>query len=279
MKKVSEMTVLVDDPESLTSVPRDESIRLLREPEAEWATVGNVFVLTSATKLPKVSAFVRSANRRHKLRALLIREDADLRLLPQILDRAKLRLFRNTLVHSGTNVPRRIITAWQQGAQDQLIATAHVVGDHLIIISCAIQVFEIPFELLPALKGIPTEDRSAFEISSEGSYIHWPEFDIHIGLEIVLYLIDPEKQARYKALGLAEDKKFGKAIASIRKQYGLTQSQVDGLSDRQVRRIESGSRTKVVSLELLAKSHGLDLNEYLNVIAEAMESQTPRHAN
>lgn len=63
---------------------------------------------------------------------------------------------------------------------------------------------------------------------------------------------------------------FGEAVAALRKQCGLKQAEIQGLSERQVRRIEKGERTKVDTLAILAKSHGLSLKAYLDKIAEML---------
>jgi len=170
---------------------------------------------------------------------------------------------------------RRVIAAWQLGAQDQLIATAQVVGDRLLVVSCALEVFEIPFALIPALRRIPVEQRAAFTLSSEGSYLHWPHSDIHLDLDALRYATDPQQHTRQQALRLAADKRFGAAVTRVRKQRGLRQSDIAGLSERQVRRIEKGQRTTVAALELLAQSHGLALNEYLHAVADAMSFSAP----
>ena len=63
------------------------------------------------------------------------------------------------------------------------------------------------------------------------------------------------------------DIRFGEAVAAFRKQCGLKQADIQGLSERQVRRIEKGERTKVDTLGILARSHGLSLKAYLDKIA------------
>lgn len=66
------------------------------------------------------------------------------------------------------------------------------------------------------------------------------------------------------------DIRFGEAVAAFRKQCGLKQADIHGLSERQVRRIEKGERTKVDTLGILARSHGLSLKAYLDKIAEIL---------
>ena len=68
------------------------------------------------------------------------------------------------------------------------------------------------------------------------------------------------------------DLRFGEAVATLRKQYGLKQAEIQGLSERHVRRIEKGERTKIDTLAILARSHGLSLKEYLDEISEMLSS-------
>ena len=56
--------------------------------------------------------------------------------------------------------------------------------------ACDHTLFRAGFAEMPALERIPSQQRSSFSISSEGSYIHWPEVDVHIDLDAVRYLKD-----------------------------------------------------------------------------------------
>ncbi len=113
------------------------------------------------------------------------------------------------------------------------------------------------------MKRIPEEQRSSFTLSSEGSYIHWPEADVHIDLDAVRYLKDDEWREKKDQERLMYDIRFGEAVAAFRKQCGLKQAEIQGLSERHVRRIEKGERTKVDTLGVLARSHGLSLHIWI----------------
>lgn len=66
------------------------------------------------------------------------------------------------------------------------------------------------------------------------------------------------------------DLRLGEAVAALRKQRGIKQAEIQGLSERQVRRIEKRERTKLATLAVVAGSHGLSLEEYLDEIAEML---------
>ncbi len=160
--------------------------------------------------------------------------------------------------------------AWSLGCPDQLIATARVVDEELFIVACDHTLFRVGFAEMPALKRIPSQQRSSFSISSEGSYIHWPEVDVHIDLEAIRYLKDETWREKKDRERLMYDLRFGEAVATLRKQCGLKQADIQGLSERHVRRIEKGERTKIDTLAILARNHGLPLKEYLDEIAEML---------
>ena len=268
MSKTAEMTVWAQDPFSYDIIP--PSFTVFRKPDVSKVNARDIFVLTSVADLPAVSEFVRAANHRNHLRTLFVREDDNAQFLPQMLYAAKLKSSRHILVHSTKDVPKRVLTAWSLGCPDQLIAAAQVVDEELFVMACDLTLFRIGFAEMPALRRIPPQQRSSFTISSEGSYMHWPEVDVHIDLEAVRCLKDDRWREKKDREKLMYDLRFGKAVAALRKQCGIKQAEIRGLSERHVRRIEKGERTKVDTLAILARSHGLSLKEYLDKIAETL---------
>jgi hypothetical protein len=271
-----EMTVLLHDPTSEAALPEEKGVRVLREPRTRVAEhARNVFVLVLATDLPEVSEFVSIANRRHQLRALFIKDDVSARWLPQFFERAGLRTLRNTLVHADVSVPKRVLAAWAHGAQDALIADASVVGDTLFVVSCALDRYEVAFSAMPALKSVPEVERTRFTVDEDGSYIHWPAPDVHVDLDAIRAAIDPVWHAKALAAKSTHDRRYGAAIAKLRRARRLKQSDIAGLSDRHVRRIERGQGTTHESLGRLAAAHGLELDDYLRELAEVVRQAEP----
>ena len=267
--RTAEMTVLVYDAIEQDTIPRSNGIKILRNPDPRvFLTTGHVFILASVTTLPEVAGFVHSANQRHHLRALLVRDDIELRWLPQWFDRAGLRTFRHTLVYSDPVLPRRVITAWQIGAQDHLVADACVIDNRLYVINCALGRLEVSFDEIPALRRVPGEHRTLFTIADDGSYLHWPDPDVHLDIDAILYATDPAWHTRREIAKASHNRLFGQGIAAVRKAHGLRQSDIHGLSARQLRRIEQGGQPTVKALEALARNHGMTLDVYLNVVAQ-----------
>lgn len=269
MSNSNVMTILIQDREKGNLFSPSKSIKVIDPSNIKSAeTATNLFVLASVTGLSEISDVLKSANQKHHLRALFIREDIEAKWLPQMFDRANLRSMRNTFVYQNSDLPQRVINAWSMEAQDQLIAEAIAIDDYLLVFSCAMEKLEIPFDSMNALKRIPIEDRGNFEIDVDGSYLYWEKADIHLDLDAFRGAIDPVWKQKTEALKLSHDQAFGQAIATLRKQYKLRQSDIKGVSSRQVSRIENGEATKLETLELFAKAHNLEINDYLNRVAD-----------
>ena len=183
----------------------------------------NIFIYTSLTSLKAVSDIARTANDKHHLRGLFIREDIDAIWLPQLFKRANLRTLRNTLVAQDFTWRTRVINAWSWGAQEHLIATA------LVISRCDFEELEIPLASMPAWQRIPLEEREKLIIAEDGSYIHWLAVDIHLDIAAFLSVIEPAAKQKFAAIKLKHDHIFGQAIASLRKQHQLRQSDIIGV--------------------------------------------------
>lgn len=266
------LTVLLQDSGSHLSCSFSPAVQIFYEVDENLASSLNLFIITSATNLNRIAPFVRNINQNHHLKALLIRADVDAIWLPQIFDRSNLRTLRHTLIfnQSHETLPQRVINAWDWEAQDQLIANATQIGDRLLVVSCALEKIEVAFNDLPSLKVIPEEERGNFILAEEGSYLYWPQSDIHLDLEALRYVVDPAVKMRMDTEKLMHDQQFGKAIARLRKKHHLKQSDIKGLSERQVSRIEQGGTTRVETLQLFAQAHQMNLNDYLNAVANLM---------
>jgi len=269
-----EMIVLAPEAESQAIFARVPDLQVLVHLDLNKVdAVKHFFIEVSASQLPQVSKIVKAANDTKYLRALFIREDVDAKLLPQLLQRADLRLTRNIIVHGANDwvTPERVMNAWRMGSENELIATAAVVGNHLYVLTCALERLEVPFDRIPALQSMPIEARSRFEIDEVGSFIYWPECDVHIDVESVRYATDDKWRDKCDLEKLTYSQNFGQAIASLRKKHNLRQSSIDGLTDRQLRRIESGeARPSVATLTAIARAHNLSLDGYLEELGNTL---------
>ncbi len=229
----------------------------------------HLFVLSAAVHLPEAAKFVSAMNGEHRLQALFVRTDVPA-LLPQMLERAGLRSVRNILVHSDSSVPKRVLTAWLRNAQGELIAEATVADDRLLIVSCEPKTYEVRFDQMPALRKIDPQQRNSFEIAEDGSFIWWPSADIHLDLDAIRTVIDPARRKKAERTRRKHGREYGAAIAAVRKDRGLRQTDIPGVSERQLRRIEESGAVSVRTMERLASAHGMELAQYLDALARKL---------
>ena len=161
-------------------------------------------------------------------------------------------------------VVERIKQAWEWESEAELIATAQASDNILIVMGCDLNFWQVSFDTIPALNKLPSSERINFEIDHDGSYLHWQCNDIHIDLEDIKAAADPEFKNKLCLEKLKYNKSLGKAISQVRKAYNLNQNDIEGLSDRHLRRIENeGYQVTIDVLKKLAVAHNMNLEEYL----------------
>lgn len=270
------ISVLNHDPACTSWLRSSRTVDVFKRatPEAA-ANKRKVIVLVAASQLGEVAEFVRAASKRHRLQALLVHEDVDSRWLGQLLDRADLRTLRNLLVHRGGGQPQRILNAWRIGAQDDLIADAVRMKDGLLVLSCAMKRIEVPWSALQTVSNVPTDEWGELQVAEDGSYVHWPEPDVHMDLGGLQRMVDPAAREAARVERVRSQQGFGAAVAELRKAAGLTQSAITGVTGRQVRRMESGEVfPRVSTLKKLAEAHGQSTAEYLDALAKVQATGT-----
>ena len=240
---------------------------------------GNLFVICRTTLVGDFAPLILESWRKKHLLGLLLLQDVAPTFVDPLLQAAKLTHVRNVLVHGQQGLfekVSRILNAWETGTPDQLIADATVAGEQLLVRSCDFRLYQVPFDSLKALRKIANESRDKFEISSDGSYIHWTDHDIHLDLDAFRYAIDPVWKARKDRQRLFHDVRFGAAVALLRKECGLTQSGIPELSEREIRRIEKGeTQPRSSTLGIIAKAHDMTLDDYLGEVALRVRKSQP----
>lgn len=170
-------------------------------------------------------------------------------------------------------VARRVKNAWEWNSQDELIAIATASEKSLFVVACDFTAWEIPFKSISCLDRVPKSERPNFEIDEDGSYLYYPCADLHVDLEDLKAAADPEFKEQLMLEKLEYGKSFGKAIAMVRKAHKLTQNDINGISDRHLRRIENeGYQPTLDTLKKLSESHGLDLEDYLSEVNDSLST-------
>jgi len=163
----------------------------------------------------------------------------------------------------------RLVSGMAEHDGSKSIVDAWVEGEDLVLLSPSFDRMIVPGEKLSRFLGNDLSQLSSFEIDEDGRFLFWPHTDTHLGWKQLHQLIDP-------TVALDDAKKseqfmvnYGNAIRTLRESLGLKQSDIVGLTPRQLRRIEHGEQ--VVSkraLEALSLAHGTPIDTYLRKLAK-----------
>lgn len=217
----------------------------------------NVVIVSKASGLSSISEFIREVNEKNHLKGLFIRADVKTELLPKLMHESGVSTLKHTFIHQNPEALCRLLRAWQLGTPDALIADASVAEDTLFVVSCSFQFYNIPFAVLPALRKLSPVNRNSFVIDEDGSFLYWPHDDIHIDIDTLKYHTNPKYRKKADLKRLQYNRKFGDTLKQLRKEASLRQSDIPGLSARQVRRIENGETPVTAgTLEKLAAALG-----------------------
>lgn len=229
---------------------------------------GDRLVFISSDSLAVAAPIVKDAARSHRLGGLVVGIE-DPRWFPQALYQSGLRTVRNTLVHEPGDdaVRRRVLAAHLLDAQDALVARVRVRGDVLVVLTCGLDVLEVPFDAHPALRRLPDHERPRVHLSDVGHRLSWLDGQIEVDLDGLRYAVDPDYREAVAMTALFRGAVYGAAVRAVRREHRLRQTDVDGLSARQVRRIEQDGTTSLPALRALAAAHGLDTDAYLDLLA------------
>lgn len=222
----------------------------------------NVVIVSKASGLCAVSGFIRDINDKNHLKGLFIRPDVKAELLPKLMHESGVSTLKYTFIHHNPEALHRLLHAWNVGAPDKLIADASAADDTLFVVSCSFKFYKIPFAELPALRKISLENHRTFEIDEDGSFLHWPHDDIHIDIETLEYHTNPEYRKKADLKRLQYNRQFGDSLKRLRKESGLHQRDIPGLSARHVRRIENGETPVTAdALEKIVAALGMSVEQ------------------
>jgi hypothetical protein len=151
------------------------------------------------------------------------------------------------------------------------IIDAYIVGDRLFVRGPKHRMLHVPLDSIRALKVQSHAEVRNFVIDPDGSFLYWPKLDVHLGWNQLLQAVDPAEHRKAQQRSAGFNERYGAAIRKVREAAGIRQSKVEGLTERQLRRIEQGaSRATTAALSALAKAHGLDANAYMERLTKAM---------
>lgn len=151
------------------------------------------------------------------------------------------------------------------------IVDAWIEDEQLVLLTPSFERLAVPIEKLAKVIGTDKDEIESFEIDEDGRYLYWPHADAHYGWEQFRQLVDPTAALAAKQRSVAFNKKYGIAIRSLREDSGLKQSDIKGVTERHLRRVEHGEQAaSTATLQCLADASGLSLDEYLMELASRL---------
>jgi len=166
----------------------------------------------------------------------------------------------------------RFVLALENWGGDKRIVDGWWEGDVFVVVALSRKGFikqRVPLEKLRALHGCSRKELEDFEIDKEGLFVYWPAVDVHLGWEAFEQACDPRAWLKARQQSAEFNRAYGAAIRRVRQKNKLRQQDIEGLTARQVGRIERGEcRATYAALAKLAKAHGMSLDEYLDQLSK-----------
>lgn len=170
------------------------------------------------------------------------------------------------------SVLRRLASAGETDQSHCRILDARIEKDILHVVSLDFARLDIPLVQIPEMKNLAHSRIQEFEIDEDGAFIYWPEADLHLGWSQLQQLVNPEAVLKASQKSLEFNRRYGRAVRKVREQASLKPNDIAGLSEKQLRRIESGDcRLTSNAIEILSSAHQLTPNQYMKRLAEALD--------
>lgn len=174
-------------------------------------------------------------------------------------------------------VAKRIVIALSRSAPWEGIVDAYVISDLLCVLLGDMTERELPKKELPRLRNVSRKVFEHFTIDSAGSFLHWPDLDLHMGPSQMLQAVDPAYLADVEIERYAMEN-VSQALYDMRVERGLRQTDIEGLSDRHVRRLENEQiRLSVGAAEKYARAFGKDLGMFLDELSRRVTALKVGH--
>ena len=166
------------------------------------------------------------------------------------------------------SVVKRLVIALKRPAPWEGILDAYVLKDSLVVVLGDMSVWRFPIGRLPKVRRFEPAVVSRFEIDSSGSYLHWPDRDVHMGPSQMLQAVDPMHLADVE-IRRYEMENVSQALLDMRHERHLKQTEIPGLSERHVRRLEKEEvRLTVEAASKFAHALGLTLSKFMDELSE-----------
>lgn len=165
------------------------------------------------------------------------------------------------------NVAKRQVISLTRDRAFEGVIDAYVLWRDLWVVLGDMTIRSFPASRVAFLSALSDEDLQSVEVHSSGSYLHWASQDLRVGPSQLLQAVDPMFLADI-AIERYEIEKMSLALRLLREERGLTQSQIDGISDRHVRRLENEEvRLTSDAAQRYAEAFDVSMDGFLEALA------------
>lgn len=165
---------------------------------------------------------------------------------------------------------RRWVIAANRSQPYEGIIDAYVVGRTLTVFMGDLTIRDFPIDQVPSLRPLEPESLRALEVDVDGSFLTWPGTDVHLGPSQLLQAVDPSELAEIE-IERFRSENTAMALKHMREERGLRQTDIEGLSERQVSRLENAeSRLTAEAAEKWASSFDLSMADFLEELGELL---------
>ena len=170
-------------------------------------------------------------------------------------------------------VVKRLVIALTRPAPWEGILDAYVLDDSLVVVLGDMSVRVFPIDRLPRVRSFEPAVVGRFVIDSAGSYLHWPDRDVHLGPSQMLQAVDPMYLSDVE-IRRYEMENVSQVLLDMRGDRRLKQAEIPGLSARHVRRLEKeAARLTVDAATKFASAFGMTLSAFLDELSERITAR------
>ena len=95
------------------------------------------------------------------------------------------------------------------------IIDAYPNGDSLVVRGPKHRLLHVPWKALTSLRDKPRVAQRKFEIDPDGSFLYWPDLDVHLGWNQFLQAVDPEALRKAQQRREGFNQRYGAADFSV----------------------------------------------------------------
>lgn len=165
---------------------------------------------------------------------------------------------------------RRWVIAPNRAQPFEGIIDAYVFDGTLSVFMGDLSIRDFPVHRVPSLESLDPERLRELQVDIDGSFLTWPSTDIHLGPSQLLQAVDPSQLAEIE-IERFRSENTAMALKYMREQRGLRQADIEGLSERQVSRLENAeSRLTADAADKWARSFDLDTTTFLEELGHLL---------